>query len=134
MITREDREKDITRDMEHYKDLLHIRFAERVMGWTRIEPSRAEAGGLKFYGFVHTGKGPQRFEVPDYSNDLDAMWAAEQYLNRIGLTRAYLRALAEVTRAALAPSDDEDLFKLVNASPAQRCEAALKAYEASNPD
>ena len=114
--------------MEHYKELLHIRFAERVMGWTRIEPSREE-GALKFYGFVHTGKGPQRFEVPDYSNDLDAMWAAEQYLHRMGLTRAYLAALAEITQAADL-SDDADLFKLVSASPAQRCEAGLRAYEA----
>src|SRR5688500_15662053 len=113
--------------MEHYKDLLHIRFAERVMGWTGIEPSREE-GALKFYGFIHTGKGLQRFEVPDYSNDLDAMWAAEQYLNRIGMTRAYIRALAEVTRAAEL-SDYEDLFKLISASPAERCEAGLRAYE-----
>lgn len=115
--------------MEHYKDLLHIRFAEQVMGWTGIEPSR-ETGALKFYGYIHTGKGPQRREVPDYSNDLDAMWAAEQYLNRTGLTRAYLHALAEVTGAA-GLSDDEDLFKLVSASPAQRCEAALRAYATS---
>ena len=112
--------------MEHYKDLLHIRFAERVMGWMRIEPSR-ETGALKFYGYVHTGKGPQRLEVPDYSNDLDAMWAAEQYLNRIGMTRAYISALAGVTEATDL-SNDEDLFKLISASPAQRCEAALKAY------
>ena len=118
--------------MEHYKDLLHIRFAERVMGWMRIEPSR-ETGGLKFYGYVHTGKGPQRYEVPDYSNDLGAMWAAEQYLNRIGITRAYISALAEVTQATDL-SNDEDLFKLISASPAERCEAALKAYEAGQGD
>jgi hypothetical protein len=113
--------------MEHYKDLLHIRFAERVMGWTGIEPSR-ESGALKFYGYVHTGKGPVRREVPDYSNDLDAMWAAEQYLNRLGMTRAYVRALAVVTGASDL-SEDEDLFKLISASPAERCEAGLKAYE-----
>jgi len=118
--------------MEHYKDLLHIRFAERVMGWMRIEPSR-ETGALKFYGYVHTGKGPQRLEVPDYSNDLDAMWAAEQYLHRTGMTRAYINALAEVTQAADL-SNDEDLFKLISASPAERCEAALKAYEAGQGD
>ncbi len=115
--------------MEHYRDLLHIRFAEQVMGWMEIEPSR-ETGALKFYGYIHTGKGPQRREVPDYSNDLDAMWAAEQYLNRIGMRRAYISALAEVTGGADL-SNDEDLFKLISASPAQRCEAALKAYEAS---
>lgn len=114
--------------MEHYKDLLHIQFAERVMGWTGIEPSREE-GALKFYGFVYTGKGPLRREVPDYSNDLNAMWAAEQYLNRLGKSRAYIAALAELTRATDL-SDAEDLFKLVCASPAQRCEAGLKAYEA----
>ena len=113
--------------MEHYKDLLHIRFAERVMGWTGIEPSR-ESGALKFYGYVHTGKGPQRREIPDYSNDLDAMWAAEQYLNRLGMTRAYIDALAEVTGVA-AFDDDADRFKLICASPAQRCEAGLRAYE-----
>lgn len=111
--------------MEHYKDLLHIRFAERVMGWTGIEASR-ESGALKFYGYVHTGKGPLRREIPDYSNDLNAMWAAEQYLNRIGLTRAYIRALAAVT-GAIDPAADEDLFKLICASPAQRCEAGLMA-------
>ena len=114
--------------MEHYKELLHIRFAERVMGWTGIEPSR-ESGALKFYGFVQTGKGPLRLEVPDYSNDLDAMWAAEQYLNRTGMTRAYIKALAEVV-GATDLSHDEDLFKLISASPAQRCEAGIKAYEA----
>jgi hypothetical protein len=113
--------------MEHYKDLLHIRFAERVMGWTGIEPSR-ESGALKFYGFVHTGKGPQRREIPDYSNDLDAMWAAEQYLNRLGMARAYIDALAGVT-GVTDLSDERDLFKLICASPAQRCEAGLKAYE-----
>lgn len=116
--------------MEHYKELLHIRFAERVMGWSEIEPSREE-GGLKFYGFIHTGKGPMRREVPDYSNDLDAMWAAEMYLQRLGMSRAYIKALAEVVRAADL-SDDEDLFKLICASPAQRCEAGLRAYEAGN--
>jgi hypothetical protein len=61
------------------------------------------------------------------------MWAAEQYLNRIGLTRAYLNALAEVTGVADL-STDEDLFKLVSASPAQRCEAGLKAYAAGQGD
>jgi hypothetical protein len=116
--------------MEHYKELLHIRFAEQVMGWTEIEPSREE-GALKFYGFVHTGKGPQRLEVPDYSNDLDAMWAAEQYLDRSGLTGAYIKALTEVVRATDL-SDDRDLFKVICASPAQRCEAALRAYQAVN--
>jgi hypothetical protein len=114
--------------MEHYKDLLHIRFAERVMGWTEIEPSR-ESGALKFYGFIQTGKGPERREIPNYSHDLDAMWTAEQYLDRIGMTRAYIRALAEVTGADDL-SNDADLFKLICASPAQRCEAGLKAYEA----
>jgi hypothetical protein len=118
--------------MEHYRDLLHIRFAEQVMGWMEIEPSR-ETGALKFYGYVHTGKGPQRREIPDYSNDLDAMWAAEQYLSRIGLTRAYLAALAEVTGAADL-SNEKDLFKLVSASPAQRCEAGLKAHAAGQGD
>ena len=115
--------------MEHYKDLLHIRFAERVMGWTGIEPSR-ESGALKFYGFVQTGKGPQRREIPDYSNDLNTMWAAEQYLNRLGMTRAYITALAAVTGVSDF-ADDEDLFKLICASPAQRCEAGLRAYEAA---
>jgi hypothetical protein len=113
--------------MEHYKDLLHIRFAERVMGWTGIEPSR-ESGALKFYGFVQTGKGAQRREVPDYSNDLNAMWAAEQYLYRLGLGRAYLSALAAATGVA-GLSDAEDLFKLISASPAERCEAGIEAYE-----
>ena len=112
--------------MEHYKDLLHIRFAERVMGWTGIEPSR-ESGALKFYGYVHTGKGPVRREIPDYSNDLNAMWAAEQYLHRTGMTRAYIDALAAVT-GAIDFAEAADLFKLICASPAERCEAALKAY------
>jgi hypothetical protein len=58
------------------------------------------------------------------------MWAAEQYLNRIGLARGYIRALAEVTQATDL-SNDEDLFKLISASPAQRCEAGLAAYAAS---
>jgi hypothetical protein len=115
--------------MEHYKDLLHIRFAEGVMGWTEIEPSR-ESGALKFYGYVQTGKGPQRHEVPHYSHDLNAMWAAEQYLNRIGMGRAYIRALAAVT-GITDFADEEDLFKLISASPAQRCEAGIRAYEAS---
>jgi len=118
--------------MEHYKDLLHIRFAERVMGWTGIEPSR-ESGALKFYGFVQTGKGPQRFEIPDYSNDLNAMWAAEQYLHRLGMRRAYIAALAGVT-GVTDLSDDADLFKLISASPAQRCEAGLKAHEGGEAD
>lgn len=115
--------------MEHYKELLHIRFAEQVMGWTEIEASR-EAGGLRFYGLIYTGKGPQRREIPHYSNDLDAIWAAEQYLQRIGLAGAYIRSLAEVTKA-VDLSDEQDLFKLISASPAQRCEAGLKAYEES---
>jgi hypothetical protein len=89
--------------MEHYRDLLHLRFAARVMGWREIEPSR-ETGALKFYGLIDTGKGPQRREVPDYSNDLDAMWAAEQYLHRLGLTSAYINALAKVTRASTCPT------------------------------
>jgi hypothetical protein len=113
--------------MEHYKDLLHIRFAERVMGWTKIEPSR-ESGALRFYGYVHTGKGPVRREIPDYSNDLNAMWAAEQYLHRTGMTRAYIDALADLTGATDFDAE-ADLFKLICASPAQRCEAALKACE-----
>ncbi len=115
--------------MEYYKTLLHLRFAEQVMGWTEIAPSR-ETGALKFYGTIQTGKGPQRREVPHYSNDLDAMWAAEQHLNRSGLARNYLRALAELTQAADL-SHEADLFKLVSASPAERCAAGLKAYEAS---
>ncbi|HEX8355071.1 MAG TPA: hypothetical protein VF611_19360 [Pyrinomonadaceae bacterium] len=111
--------------MEH-KDLLHVRFAEEVMGWSGVEPSR-EAGAMRFYGTIHTGRGPQRREVPDYSNDLDAMWGAEQYLRSLGLAECYLEALKDVTGAADAAST-EGLFRLVNASPAQRCEAALAAF------
>jgi hypothetical protein len=111
--------------MEH-KDLLHVRFAEEVMGWSGVEPSR-EGGAMRFYGTIHTGRGPQRREVPDYSNDLDALWGAEQYLRSLGLAEVYLEALKDVTGAA-DPSSPEDLFRLVNASPAQRCEAALAAF------
>ena len=118
--------------MEHYKGLLHVRFAERVMGWTDVEPSR-EGGGLKFFGIIHTNRGPVRREVPDYSNDLDAMWGAEQYLKSLGLLDAYLEALARVCGASDL-TDREDLFKLVSASPAQRCEAGLIVCEARRPE
>ena len=128
-VTGENLAKTRCKHMEHYRDLLHLRFAARVIGWREIEPSR-ETGALKFYGLIDTGKGPQRREVPDYSNDLDAMWAAEQYLHRLGLTSAYINALAQVTRASDL-SDHDDLFKLVCASPAQRCEAGLQAYDES---
>jgi hypothetical protein len=117
--------------VEHYKELLHVRFAERVMGWADVEPSR-EAGGLKFFGTIHTNRGPARREVPDYSNDLNAMWGAEQYLKSLGLLAAYVEALARVC-GATDLTDREDLFKLVSASPAQRCEAGLLAYEARGP-
>ena len=109
-----------------YKELLHVRLAEEVMGWSDVEPSRGE-GGLKFYGTIHTNRGPQRREVPDYSNDLDAVWGAEQYIKSVGLAAAYLEALRDVTGAADL-SEPDDLFRLVSASPAQRCEAALTAY------
>jgi len=112
--------------MEHHKELLHVRFAEEVMGWSDIEPSREEAR-MRFYGTIHTNRGPQRREVPDYSNDLSAMWGAEQYLKSLGLTETYLEALRDVVGAADLSTPD-DLFRLVNASPAQRCEAALTAY------
>ena len=113
--------------MEEYKELLHVRFAERVMGWTNVEPS-SEGGGLKFFGTVHTNRGPVRREVPDYSNDLNAIWGAEQYLKSLGLLPAYIEALARVCGASDL-ADRENLFKLISASPAQRCEAALIAYE-----
>ena len=112
--------------MEHHKELLHVRFAEEVMGWSDVEPSR-EGGVLRFYGNVHTNRGPQRREVPDYSNDLGAMWGAEQYLKSLGLAEAYLSALKELV-GATDLSMPEDLFRMVNASPAQRCEAGLQAY------
>lgn len=112
--------------MEHHKELLHVRFAEEVMGWSDVEPSR-EGGSMKFYGTVHTNRGPQRREVPDYSNDLGAMWGAEQYLKSLGLTAAYLEALRDVAGASDLDTPD-DLVRMVNASPAQRCEAALTAY------
>ena len=112
--------------MEHYRDLLHIMFAVEVMGWEDVQPSREE-GRLKFYGTIRTNRGPQRREVPDYSNDLGAMWGAEQYLKSLGLGPAYLDALKEAAGAPDA-SDPEDLFRLVSASPAQRCRAGLAAY------
>jgi hypothetical protein len=96
------------------------------MGWRDVGPERVD-GRLKFFGTIHTNRGPQRREVPDYSNDLGAMWAAEHYLKSLGLGPAYLSALAETT-GARDPSDPEDLFRLVSASPAQRCEAALLAH------
>jgi hypothetical protein len=117
--------------MEDYRDLLHIRFAERVIGWTDVEMVRAD-GGLKFYGQIQTSRGPQRRAVPDYSNDLDAMWAAEQYLHSLGLTAPYLRALAALA-GAHDLNEPADLFRLVCASPAQRCEAALRAYDEAQP-
>ena len=112
--------------MEHHQELLHVRFAVEVMGWSNVEPSREE-GSLKFYGTVHTNRGPQRLEVPDYSNDLGAMWGAEQYLKSLGLAEAYLDALKDLVGAS-ALSDAGDLFKLVSASPAQRCEAGLTTF------
>jgi hypothetical protein len=116
----------IIEGMEEYKSLLHVRFAEEVMGWTEVSPSR-EDGALKFYGTIQTGRGPLRREVPDYSNDLNAMWGAEQYLKSLGLAEAYLEALRDVVGAA-GLSDTQDLFRLVSASPAQRCEAGLTAF------
>ncbi len=116
--------------MDDFKELLHIRFAERAMGWSEIEMAR-DAGGLKFYGTIQTNRGPKRMEVPDYSNDLDAMWAAEQYLERIGLAEPYLEALAHKT-GAQDLTNAQDLFRLVSASPAERCEAALALFEASS--
>jgi hypothetical protein len=68
--------------------------------------------------------------VPDYSNDLNAMWGAEQYLKGLGLAASYLDALKDVVGAG-GDSTTEDLFRLVCASPAQRCEAALTAYRLS---
>lgn len=115
-----------TSRMEYYKSLLHVRLAEEVMGWSGVEPSR-EGGSLKFYGTIQTNRGPQRREVPDYSNDLNAIWGAEQYLKSMGLAEAYLAALGDVVGAAGLDAP-EDLFRLVTASPAQRCEAALNAY------
>ncbi len=115
--------------MEYHKDLLHVRFAEEVMGWTGVEPSR-EDGAMRFYGTIQTNRGPQRREVPDYSNDLDAMWGAEQYLKSLGLTEGYLEALKDACGAGDL-SVPEDLFRLVSASPAQRCEAGLTAYRLS---
>lgn len=112
--------------MEPYKELLHVRLAEEVMGWSDIEPSR-EGGSMKFYGTVYTNRGPQRREVPNYSNDLDAMWGAEQYLKSLGLTDIYVEALKDVVGAADLNAS-EDLFRMINASPAQRCEAALTAH------
>jgi len=112
--------------MEYYKELLHVRFAEEVMGRSDVEPSR-EGGSMRFYDTVHTNRGLQRREVPDYSNDLDAMWGAEQYRKGLGLTEAYLEALKRIVGAADLTST-EDLFRMVNASPAQRYEAALTAH------
>ena len=112
--------------MDDHKELLHVRLAEEVMGWSEVEPLHSE-GGIKFHGMIHTNRGPQRREVPDYSNDLGAMWGAEQYLKRLGLAGAYVEALRDVVGAADL-SEPEDLFRLVNASPAQRCEAALTAF------
>lgn len=112
--------------MDDHKSLLHVRLAEEVLGWSEVEPSRGE-GGIKFHGTIHTNRGPQRREVPDYSNDLGAMWGAEQYLKTLGLAGAYVEALRDVVGAADL-SEPEDLFRLVNASPAQRCEAALTAF------
>ena len=112
--------------MDEHENLLHVRFAEEVMGRTEIEPSR-EGGALKLYGVVWTNRGPRRREVPDYSNDLGAMWAAEQHLGRLGLAREYVTALARVTGASDL-GDPEQLFRLVSASPAQRCEAGLEAH------
>jgi hypothetical protein len=113
--------------MEDYQELLHVRFAEQVMGWINIELSR-EGGGLKFFGTIYTNRGPARREVPDYSNDLNAMWGAEQYLRSIGLLPAYIEALARIC-GAHDLTNQEDLFKLISASPAQRCEAGLLAYQ-----
>jgi hypothetical protein len=115
--------------MEDYKDLLHVRFAEEVMGWSDVQPSR-EDGRMKFYGTIQTNRGPQRREVPDYSNDLNAMWGAEQFLKSLGLAEGYLDALMDVAGAP-SLSAPEDLFRVVSASPAQRCEAALTAYRLS---
>ena len=111
--------------------MLHVRLAEEVMGWAEVAPSR-EGGALRFYGTIQTNRGPQRREVPDYSNDLDAVWGAEQYLRSVGLAGAYLEALRDVTGAADL-SEPEDLFRLVSASPAQRCEAALNAFRLGRP-
>ena len=70
--------------------------------------------------------------MPDYSNDLSAMWGAEQYLKSLGLAAGYLDALRDVVGAPDL-SLPEDLFRMVNASPAQRCEAALIAYRLGRP-
>jgi hypothetical protein len=113
--------------VDEHKGLLHVRVAERVMGWEDVSPERVD-GRLKFFGTIRTNRGPQRREVPDYSNDLTAMWAAEHYLKSLGLGPAYLAALAETVGAA-DPNDPEDLFRMVCASPAQRCGAALAAHE-----
>jgi hypothetical protein len=95
-----------------------------VCGWTNVtqgvgpnrnlflgdKPMRDSSG--KVYGYTVDQR------VPDYFNDLNAMYAAEEVLVARGLHSAYYDELISVTTV--------DRFFLIHATAAQRAEAFLR--------
>ena len=97
---------------------LNARVAERVMGWK-----------------VHWYDGVPNYMrdgwvvlVPDFSGSLDAAWEMEEELERRGLCDEYEHALVTIAWSErLHPA--RSAWRLIHATPEQRCEAALEAVK-----
>ena len=62
--------------------------------------------------------------LPQYSTDIAAARSMEEQLARLGLHEAYAIALARLLKYDRSPAG---AFRLIHATPRQRCEAALIA-------
>lgn len=95
----------------------------------RLTPGR-ELDMLVETKIMQTKKPPKGFYINPlhYSEDISAVWRAEQKIEKRKLLSRYVIALMKVVGVEnRCPFSDIEMFSFIHASPADRCKAALLA-------
>lgn len=107
---------------------LDLDVAEQVMGFdrmnARVDPMVRNGDPQYFMGY------PVGHDfAPYYSIDIAAAFQVEDRIAELGLQRQYIIALRGETRAQMIAAACGYEWKLVHASPEQRCRAALECVK-----
>jgi len=99
------------------------RIAREVMGWELYVQTGGNALNCDFVAVSRHNHMP----LPDFEHSLDACAIAEAEIERRGLRQVYTFQLLNILNYG---ASEEGFWRIIQATPDQRCEAMLRATEA----
>lgn len=107
---------------------LNALVAECVMGWERMVSDEHMPRSLRWrVPWDVEGEEVQALTVFPFSTDANRAREVEAEIARRGLSQQYVSHLVNLTHLPMMEGSRLDMFKLITATPVQRCRAAYRA-------